>query len=304
MRFSWAPPDTLFEGSSVLLCWNGRLDRSRLAADVRDWNTLCSSGSSGSFNATRDEGSFASATYEALTAGRYEAVIRRLTPCEGPCDPPPPPHWNVSNVVAVEVVDPCRLRLVSMKAKGFHFPLEVGSPMSCQTLLNSGKLEAAGEDGTRFTLTGTSQLSVDYVTRNYFTDEPQPHPIFRIKAGGTPAGVMFSTGSRLGSLVSASTGGVHALAVAPASAQLAFRKGVGRIHVTRGTIVALGVGPYEAALEIPRYCGKRKPTIACLSKMRYRFFTMPRGRSLKARVLRAGQSATFKRRRGVITFVR
>jgi hypothetical protein len=305
MRFSWSPSDTLFEGSSVLLCWNGRLDRPRLADDVQNWNELCSSGSSGLMGATRDEGSFTTATFDALTAGRYEAVIRRLTPCEGTCDPPPPPHWNVSNVVSVDVVDPCRLKLVSVQAQGFHFPLEVGSPMSCQTLINSGKLEGEGEDGSRFTLTGASQLSLDYITRNYSTDEPVLHPIFRLRAGGTPAEVTFSTGSRLGGLVtSVSTGAVHVLAVRPASGKLTFRKGVGHVHVTRGRVVVLGVGPYEAAWEIPRYCGKRKPTITCLSKMRYRFFTMKRGTSIKARVLRAGQNVTFKRRRGGITFLR
>src|SRR4029079_11693772 len=46
-------------------------------------------------------------------------------------------------------------------------------------------------------------------------------------------------------------------------------------------------------------------TIACVSKMRYRYYAMKRGKSIKARVLRAGQSATVRRvvRRGVISFV-
>jgi hypothetical protein len=305
MRFSWAPADTLFEGSSVLLCWNGHLDRSRLLDDVRNWSELCSSGSSGVMNATRDSDSFSTATYDAIAAGRYEAVVRRRTPCEEPCYPEPPPHWNASNVVTVDVVDPCRLRLVSLTARGFHFPLQAGSPMACATLLDSGRLEAAGEDGSEIALTGAGQIAVDYVTRNNFTGRPIPGPIFRLKAGGNPAALTFATGSRLGGLVtSASTGAVHVLAVAPASVQLSFRDNVGRVHVRSGRVVALGVGPYEAALEIERYCGRRRPTIACLSKMRYRFFTMRRGTSLQARVLRAGQSATFRRKRGVIKFVR
>jgi hypothetical protein len=245
------------------------------------------------------------ATYDAMTAGRYEAVVRRQTPCADPCFPPPPPHWNASNVVVVEAVDPCRLRLVSVAARGFQFPLLPGAPMACATLLDSGTLEADGEDGSKIALTGTGQIAVDYNLRNNVTGRPLAGPVFRLKAGGKPASVTFTTRSRLGGLVtSASTGAVHVLAVAPAKARLTFRNGVGRVDVQSGQVVALGVGPYEAAWEIERYCGRRRPTIACLSKMRYRYFTMKRGTSLKARVLRAGQSATFRRHRGVIKFVR
>jgi len=303
LRFTWSPPDTLFARGEVLLCWNGHLDRARLTADVRDREQLCSSGSSGLQTANNDSDS--TATYDALSAGRYETVVRRQTPCADPCYPPPPPHWNASNVVAVEVVDPCRLRLVSVAARGVDFPLEPNAPMACSTLLDSGALEAAGEDGSKIALTGTGPIYVAYNLRNNFSGRPLTAPVFRLKAGGTPASVTFTTRSRLGDLVtSASTGAVHVLAVAPAKARLTFRNGVGRVDVQSGRVVALGVGPYEAAWEIERYCRRRAPTIACLSKMRYRFFTMKPGTSLKARVLGAGQSATFRRHKGVIKFLR
>jgi hypothetical protein len=179
LRFTWSPPDTVFAQGEVLLCWNGRLDRARLTADVQNREQLCASGSSGLQVANHDSDS--SATYDAMAAGRYEGVVRRQTPCADPdpCYPPPPPHWNASNVVAVEVVDPCRLRLVSVTARGFHFPLEAGSPMACATLLNSGALEAAGEDGSKIALTGTGQIAVDYNIRNNFTGRPLPSPVFR-----------------------------------------------------------------------------------------------------------------------------
>jgi hypothetical protein len=195
-------------------------------------------------------------------------------------------------------------RLVSVKARGFYFPLQAQSPMSCGTLLNSGELKGKGEDGTQFTIKAGGPISLDYLTRNNFTDKPLPYPVFRLRAGGKPAEVTFSTGSRLGGMVtSASTGAVHVLAVSPASAKLTFNHGVGRVHVNRGKVVVLGVGPNEAALAIPWYCGKRKPTIACVSKIRYRFYTMPRGKSIKARVLHAGQSATYRRHKGVMSYV-
>ena len=300
-RFAWGPPADPLEGDNLFVCWNGRFDRSQLTSN-RQPNEFCSSGSNG---AQTGEVEGATGKVAPIQAGRYEVFVKRYTPCQIDCYPPPPPHWNASNVVAFEAVDPCRLRLVSLRTRGFHFPVEVGSPMSCATLLDNGELQAVGEDGSRIALTGAGAISVDYVTSNPFTSRPTPGPIFRLRAGGNPAALTFTTGGRLGGLVtSASTGAVHALAVAPASVRLTFRNNVGRIHVRSGRVVALGVGPYEAALEIERYCGRRRPTIACLSKMRYRFFTMKRGTSIKARVLRAGQSATFRRRRGVIKFVR
>ena len=302
MRFTWSPEDTFFERSNIHICWNGRFDRSRLLENPFPVSA-CSSGSAGLNSASSED--FSHAHYDTISAGRYEAFIQRETPCEENCFPPPPRHFNASNVVVVEAVDPCRLRLASLRTRGFHFPLEVGSPMSCATLLATGELEAVSEDGTRIALTAAGPISVEYVTRNPFTSRPTPGPIFRLRAGGNTATVTFTTGGHLGHLVtSASTGAVHVLAVAPASARLTFRNGVGRVRVLRGRVVALGVGPYEAALEIERYCGRRPPTITCLSRMRYRFFTMRRGTSIRARVLRAGQSATFRRRRGVIKFVR
>ena len=104
-------------------------------------------------------------------------------------------------------------------------------------------------------------------------------------------------------MTSASTGAAHVLAVAPAKARLTFRNGVGRVDVQSGRVVALGVGSYEAAWEIERYCGRRRPTIACLSKMRYRYFTMKRGTSLRAKVLRAGQRATFRKAKSLASIV-
>ena len=302
MRFTWSPEDTFFERSNIHICWNGRFDRSRLLENPFPVSA-CSSGSAGLKFSGEDD--FSHAHYDTTSAGRYETFIQRETPCTENCFPPPPRHFNASNVVVVEAVDPCRLRLVSVAARGFHFPLEAGSPMECATLLDSGALEAAGEDGSKIALTGTGQIFVGYNTRNNFTSRLLPNPVFRLKAGGKPAALTFMTRSRLGGLVtSASTGAVHVLAVAPAQARLTFRNGVGRVDVQNGRVVALGVGAYEAAWEIERYCGRRRPTIACLSRMRYRFFTMRRGTSIRARVLRAGQSAKFRRHRGVIKFVR
>ena len=307
MRFTWSPADTLSEGSNIHICWNGRFDRSRLLENPFPVSA-CSSGSAGLLAANVDD--YSHAHYDTLDAGRYEVFIQRETPCEGLCYPPPPRHFNASNVVAVEAVDPCRLRLVSLNARGVQFPLQVGSPMKCETFVKSGKLEAAGEDGSRIELIGTPQsgfgTGVDYETSNYFTQERFARPIFRMKTGGKRSTLTFTTGSRLGGLVtSASNGVVHIIAVAPARAELTYRNGVGHVHVRSGRVVALGVGQYEAAWEIPRYCGRRQPTIACLSKMRYRYYAMKRGKSIKARVLRAGQSATFRRvvGRGLISFV-
>src|SRR6187431_60092 len=48
---------------------------------------------------------------DVLAAGHYEVYVKRFTPCEANCFPPPPPHWNASNVAEFDAVDPCRLRL-------------------------------------------------------------------------------------------------------------------------------------------------------------------------------------------------
>ena len=308
MRFTWSPDDTLFERSNIHICWNGRFDRSRLLENPFPVSA-CSSGSQGFIGASTDD--YSHAHYDTLDAGRYEVFIQRETPCEGSCYPPPPRHFNASNVVAVEAVDPCRLRLSALSAKGVQFPLEVGSPMKCETNFRSGKLAASSEDGSRIDLDGSPEsgfgTGVDYMTSNYFTGERLAKPVFRLRTGGKRSTLTFRTGSRLGALVtSASNGVVHVLATAPASVELTYRNGVGRVHVRSGRVVALGVGQQEAAWAIPLYCGHRQPTIACVSKMRYRYYAMKRGKSIKARVLRAGQSARFRRvvGRGVITFVR
>ena len=240
MRFSWAPADTLFERSNVLLCWNGHFDRARLADDVKNWNELCSSSATNGSNvANRDQDSLTSATYDALDAGRYEAVIRRETPCEGACYPPPPPHWNVSNVVTLEVVDPCRFELESVKGKVELFPLLVGAPVPCQLQVN-GELRVRGDDGT------TVALKSKAAYLHYDTQYLKSSPVLRLATRGSGSSINFQTKGALAHLVtSASTQGGHVLAVSPASVKMSAKNGVGRIHVNSGRVVALGVGTVE-----------------------------------------------------------
>jgi hypothetical protein len=298
VRFTWAPEDTLFESSNVMLCWNGHFDRARLADDVKNWDELCSSSATNGSNiASHDQESFTSATYDALDAGRYEAVIRRETRCESDCYPPLPPHWNVSNVVTVEVVDPCRFELESVTGKVELFPLLVGAPVPCEAQVN-GELRVRAEDGTRVAL----KSKAAYL--RYDTQYLKSSPVLRLATRGSGSSISFETKGALAHLVtSASTQGGHVLAVSPASVTMTGKNGVGRIHVNRGRVVALGVGVVEVQDHIAHYCGEKHPTIACLSKIRYRFFTMKRGTSIKARVLRAGQSATFRKRTGWVKFV-
>ena len=124
-RFAWSPADTTGADSFVYLCWNGTWDRSQLTSDRRE-DQLCSSGAAGSGGSASGA---TTAEYFPSEPGRYEAVVRRWTPCEVDCDPPPPLHWNASNVVAFEVVDPCRLTLGALETRTRHTPMMVGAPV-------------------------------------------------------------------------------------------------------------------------------------------------------------------------------
>jgi len=240
MRFAWSPPDPSGSGF-VLLCWNGRFDRARLTEDVRELTVLCSSSSRGLHQTTGDA---ASARFFPIEAGRYEAFVRQETPCEIDCFPPPPRHWNASNVVAVDVVDPCRL--------------------------------------------------LPWV------------PMLQLSAGGSNADLSVTLKSHLAQFATfASTGAAQVIAVSPAGVTFVHRKDVTKVRVRSGRVVALGIGHYGMrSVDMVRFCGRKRPTIACLSRIRYRYFTMRRGLSLKAKVLRRGQSATFRRPRGSVTLVR
>lgn len=292
IRFTWSPTRSYYE--SVAICWNGVLDRSQLTSNQND-DQLCSDGANG----TSGQGS---ADFEVNTAGRYEAAVRRRTYCEIDCDdPPPPPHVDASNVVTVDVVDPCRLRLQSFKTIGSHLPMLVGAPVACSMYVRGAEsgFHVTGEDGSAIELKASHSSILQY-------DELPWIAALRLKAAGIRSDVSLSLGSRLSQFVTfASTRAGLVVAVSPARVTLTHRGGVTKVRVRRGRVVALGLGQYDMReADLARFCGRKRPTIGCLSKIRYRFFFMKRGRYLKAKVLGAGQAATFRGRVGIVKLVR
>ena len=283
IRFDYSPPDPEARGS-VSTCWNGRFDRAALTS-TKPEHELCSTGFPGL------NGQVGNATTVRIfpsVAGRYEAVQRRFTPCEVNCDPPPPPHWNASNVVTFEVVDPCRLTLGPFELKALSPPMMLGAPIQCD-LEVKGRVQLRGEDGSVLAM-----ASSGWIAWTYRTNELRV-PVLRLRASGKRADLNYRLESLLGGFMvaRASTGAVHAISLAPADVSLTHRNNVTRVRVRRGKVVALGIGHYDLAQVIVRFCGRGRPTIRCLSRIRYRFFTSKKIR--RARVLSAGQTATFNR---------
>lgn len=288
VQFTWSPSAPAGQGE-VLICWNSPIDVTTL--------DRCSSRNGGN-GATGDE---TSAQFFANEAGRYEALARWQTWCEENCFPPPPPHWNVSNIVSFEVVDPCRLRLQAFESKGAHTPTLVGAPIGCNIFVLQGELKVAGEDGSAIGITSSASGSITYEDFEF-----PGYTALRVKAAGARADLSVGLRSRLGQFVTfASTGAAQVIAVSPANVDFVHRGNRTTIRVRSGSVVALGIGQYVVRRpDMVRFCGSKRPTIACLSKIRYRTFTMRRGRSLKARVLRAGQSATIPTPRGRVKLLR
>jgi hypothetical protein len=300
IRFSWGPPPMeFFEGDNLWVCWNGRFDRSQLTSD-RPSSEICSSGSPGSLTGSVDPSTKTKGTFNPTAAGHYEAFIKRLTACQDNCYPPPPPHWNASNVVAYDVVDPCRLRLDGLRGKAPEYlPLVIGQPVTC-TIGVEGDLRVSGEDGSKITLASARLSSIHY------DDFELPWaPMFKIGSRGANSDVSFSLKSRLSQFPIAHTGAAMVIAVSPASVKIVQRRNVSRIRVLSGRVVAFAMGSdFIARSDLVPYCGRKRPTIACLSKIRYRYFTMKRGTSLRARALRTGMKATFRKPRSVVTILR
>jgi hypothetical protein len=294
-RFSWSPATLPGEGDNVPICWNGHFDRSQLASN-RQPNEYCSSGSNGTMAATAEG---ASASEDVLAAGHYEVYVKRFTPCEANCFPPPPPHWNASNVAEFDAVDPCRLRLESFKTTGSHFPMLVGAPITCSVAVTR-ELRVSGEDGSSISLASPKLSSIAY--NSY---ELPWAPMLQIGSRAASSDVKFSLKSRLGHFLAiAHTGAVMLISVSPASATIVHRRNVSRVRVTSGRVVALGMGwDFIPRADLVRYCGRKRPTMTCLSRIRYRYFTMKRGTSLRAKVLRAGQRATFRKAKSLASIV-
>ena len=131
--------------------------------------------------------------------------------------------------------------------------------------------------------------------------------MFRLRATGARADLDFNLKQHLGGLITrASTGAAQVISVAPADVTMRHRGGVTTVRVRRGTVVALGIGQYDFGSplrrsEIHRFCRRGRPTIRCLGRIRYRFFTTKRVQ--RAKILRAGQVARFKRPPSVVRIV-
>jgi hypothetical protein len=297
VHFAWDPPAAdIVDGDSLLVCWNGRFDRSQLVSD-RAPKEICSSGQAGGQMGTVEGNS--SGRYNPLAAGHYEAFVRRFTACVNDCYPPPPPDWSASNVVSFDVVDPCRLRLEGFRGKApSYLPMVVGQPVPCSVGV-SGDLRVSGEDGSVISLASSRLSSIEH---NEY--ELPWIPILQIGARGANSDVSFSLKKRLSQFTIAHTGSAMLIAVSPVTAKIVHRKNVSRIHVLSGRVVALGIGSdYIQRGDLVPYCGRKAPTIACLSRIRYRYFTMKRGTSLRAKVLRAGQKATFRKAKSLASIV-
>src|SRR5688572_27685194 len=265
-RFAWSPADPTGADSRVSQCWNGTWDRSQLTSD-RGEGALCSSRAAG---AVGGGSGTTTAEYFPNEAGRYEAVVRRSTPCEVDCDPPPLPHWNASNVVVYEVVDPCRLRLGALETRTSHTPMMVDAPVRCDVFVD-GTVRLRGEDGSVLALASAG---------NSWTYHPTElrAPVFRLRSTGARADLDFNLKQHLGGLITrASTPAAQVISVAPADVTMRHRGGVTTVRVRRGTVVALGIGQYDFGSplrrsEIYRFCPRGRPTIRCLARIRYRFF--------------------------------
>lgn len=259
---------------SLAVCVNGRLDRSTLAAPR---GPRCSGLSAAAYD---DRGGGVLDLY-LETAGRYEVVARRLGGENYD-------HFNVSNVLTFEAIGPCRLRAVRLT-----IPIEShwlpGAPVDC----NGGGVGLAvlrGDDGSEIRLVSGRE----YVAWGYDTQLMRV-PVFWLGGTGTKADISYRTGAYFGSkVVQTSTAAVIVFSTAPADVSVSHRSGVSRVRVRRGTAVAVrtrGTGLYA---QIRRLC-PRRPTVACLSGIHYQVGGL-RKRSERARVIRAGQSATFKYR--------
>ena len=235
VRFAWDPPAAdIVDGDALLVCWNGRFDRSQLTSN-RPSAEICSSGRAGG-QAGTVEGS-SSGKYNPIAAGHYEAFVRRFTACVTDCYPPPPPDWSASNVVSFDVVDPCRLRLDGYTGKAPEYlPMVVGQPVICSVGVG-GDLRVSGEDGSKISLASSRLSSIDH---NEF--ELPWIPIFQIGARGANSDVSFTLKKRLSQFTIAHTGSAMVLAVSPATVKIVHRRNVSRIHARSGRVVALGIG--------------------------------------------------------------
>jgi len=297
VRFAWDPPAAdIVDGDSLLVCWNGHFDRSQLASN-RGANEICSTRQAGGMSGTVESSS--SGKFNPTAAGHYEAFIRRFTACVNDCYPPPPPDWSATNVVSFDVVDPCRLRLEGFTGKAPEYlPMVVGQPVTCGIGV-SGNLRVSGEDGSSIALESKKLSSIDY---NTF--ELPWAPILQIGTRSATSTVNVDLKRRLSEFAIVHTGAAMVLVVSPAKLSMIHRRNVTRIHVRSGKVVALGMGwDLIPRADLSRYCGRKHPTIACLSRIRYRYFTMKRGTSLRAKVLRAGQKATFPKAKSLASIV-
>jgi hypothetical protein len=129
--------------------------------------------------------------------------------------------------------------------------------------------------------------------------------MLQIGSRAASSDVKFSLKSRLGHFFTiAHTGAVMLVSVSPASATIVHRRNVSRVRVTSGRVVALGMGwDFIPRGDLVPYCGRKRPTMTCLSRIRYRYFTMKRGTSIRAKVLRAGQKATFRKAKSLASIV-
>ena len=283
VRFEYSPPHP--DGrAGILLCRNGVIDRAGLTS--KHENDLCSSGTAG-LNGT--VGDATSAVAQIGATGRYEAVQRRQTLCRFDCeDPPPPPHWNASNVVAFDVVDPCRLTLGTFRFTTRTEPVMRGAPFPC-ALAVKGSMELTGEDGSALSMASTGFLSVEYRTHEFRV------PTFMIGADGASADLTARLGPRLASAMAARarTNAVTVFWMTPGTVSLVHRNRVTTVRVRQGRVVVINASSqFSLMQEVRRRCGTGRPTIACLLRIRYKFFT--RRQIMRPRVLRAGQSARLK----------
>jgi hypothetical protein len=256
---------------SLAICVNGRLDRSALA-NPRE--PRCSGLSGGAYD---DRGAGIVDLF-LQTAGRYEVAARRLGGENYD-------HLNVSNVLTFEAIGPCRLRAVRLTIPTEYHWLP-GAPVEC----NDGGVGLAvlrGDDGSEIRLVSGR----DYVAWGY---DPRllGVPVFLLSGNGTKADLSYRTGTYLGSkVIQTSTAAVMLFSTAPAGVSVRHRNGVSAVRVRRGVAVAVRIRGNELYAQIRRLCSRR-PTVACLGRIRYTVGGL-RKRTERAKVLRAGQSATF-----------
>lgn len=288
IRFDYSPPEPFGQGF-IATCRNGRFDRATLLAEGAFARGACSSGIPGQDGASGDA---TTAHMFPQSVGRYEAVQTRRAGCEW-CEPPVEPHWNVSNIVTFDVVDPCRLTLVSFESRTRTPGLTAGAPMDCNLFLLEGRAELRGEDRSSIRLAASNGLTLESSSKEL------GGPVLRLSASGNRADVAYRLGPRLGGFVLTygTTPAVTAISLGQSDVTLTHRNGQTTMRVRRRPVVAVRLTFLHVLDAIKRACGNRRPTVKCLARIRYRL--SPGQKIERATIVRAGQTRRFKRVRGV-----